>query len=171
MSASSAVADDKIDFQSPSETSLWRAVNDGVMGGRSSGGPQFEDGNLIFSGVINTNGGGFSSVRRGVEPGSLRGAKSVTMRIKSDGRAYRLRFRTNVTYYGRRIAFQKAIPVTNPGEWETVTVSLNNMRASLFGRTIRGADFIPGDAVETGFILADGIDGPFRLEVDWMRVD
>ncbi len=169
MSVSAFAAEDTLNFRSASETSLWRAVNDGVMGGRSSGGPGFENDNLVFSGVINTNGGGFSSVRRPVERGDMRGAKSVTMRIKSDGRAYRLRFRTNVTYYGRRIAFQKPIPVTKSGEWETVTVTLDNMRASLWGRSIRGAEFIPAEVVETGFIIADGIDGPFRLEVDWIK--
>lgn len=160
-----------IDFQNRSEMNLWRAVNDGVMGGRSSGGPDFQNGQLIFSGNINTNGGGFSSIRRSVQNGAMTGAKSVTLRVKSDGRAYRLRFRTDVSWRGRRIAFQKPIPVTQSGEWETVTVTLDSMRASLFGRSVRGAKFVPADVVETGVILADGYDGPFRLEIDWMRVD
>ena len=163
--------DMSIDFTSQAETGLWRAVNDGVMGGRSSGGPHFEAGNLIFSGTINTNGGGFSSIRRPVQDGEMNGAQKVTLRVKSDGRAYRLRFRTNVTYRGRRIAFQKPISVSRAGEWDTVTVTLDNMRASLFGRSIRGAKFVPGDVVETGIILADGQDGPFRLEVDWIKVE
>eukprot|EP00929_Paragymnodinium_shiwhaense_P112885 TRINITY_DN81144_c0_g1_i1.p1 TRINITY_DN81144_c0_g1~~TRINITY_DN81144_c0_g1_i1.p1 ORF type:complete len:469 (+),score=44.23 TRINITY_DN81144_c0_g1_i1:71-1477(+) len=42
----------------------WRVQVDGVMGGRSSGGMTFEDGALVFSGTINLNGGGFSSIRR-----------------------------------------------------------------------------------------------------------
>jgi len=160
-----------IDFQSRSEMNQWRAVNDGVMGGRSSGGPSFENGHLVFSGVINTNGGGFSSVRRRVQSGAMSGAQTVTMRIKSDGRDYRLRFRTDVTWRGRRIAFQKPIPNTKAGEWETVTITLDNMRASLFGRTVRGANFVPDDVIETGVILADGQDGPFRLEIDWIQVN
>ncbi len=150
---------------------LWRAVNDGVMGGRSSGGPTFENGHMVFSGVINTNGGGFSSIRRPVQSWEFQDARRVTMRIKSDGRAYRLRFRTDVTWRGRRIAFQKPIPVTQAGEWETVTVTLDNMRASLFGRTVRGAEFDPNAILETGVILADGQDGPFKLEIAWMKVE
>jgi len=173
--ASASIASDTaltlIDFETRAETNLWRAVNDGVMGGRSSGGPVFETDKLIFSGVINTNGGGFSSIRRPVQPGEMQSAKAVTMRVKSDGRAYRLRFRTNVTYRGRRIAFQKPLPVAKAGEWQIVTVTLDNMRASLFGRTITGASFVPADIIETGFILADGQDGPFRFEVNWMRIE
>ncbi len=166
------LADDfSIDFETPGETRQWWPVNDGVMGGRSSGGPSFEDGNLVFSGVINTNGGGFSSIRRPVQSGDLSGITAVTLRVKSDGRGYRLRFRTDVTYRGRRIAFQKPLPATTPGEWETITISFDNMGASLFGRTVRGARFASDDVIETGFILADGQDGPFRLEVDWLRFE
>jgi len=161
----------QMDFKSRAEMSLWRAVNDGVMGGLSSGGPTFENGNLIFSGVINTNGGGFSSIRRAVKGGEIKSARRVTMRVRSDGRAYRLRFRTDVTWRGRRIAFQKPIPVSQAGEWVIVTVTLDNMRASLFGRTVRGAEFVPENVIETGVILADGQDGPFKLEIDWMKVE
>ena len=44
-------------------TMQWYSVNDGVMGGRSSGSFQVTDGKLRFSGVLNTNGGGFASIR------------------------------------------------------------------------------------------------------------
>ena len=160
-----------IDFDSSQETEQWWPVNDGVMGGRSSGGPTFEDGHMIFSGIINTNGGGFSSLRRQLSTGDLKDVQSVKLRLKSDGRAYKLRFRTNVTWRGRRIAFQKEIPASKTGEWETVTLTLDNMKASLFGRRLRGAKFVPGDAIETGVIIADGQDGPFRLEIDWMKFE
>jgi len=161
----------RINFEGRSEQRLWAAVNDGVMGGLSSGGPSFEQDVLVFSGNINTNGGGFSSIRRPVARGEYAGAKSVTMRIKTDGRAYNIRFRTNVTYRGRRISFQKRLPQTEAGQWSEVTLTLDNMRASLFGRRVMGAKFIPADIIETGFILADGQDGPFRLEVDWMVIN
>lgn len=161
----------KIDFQSRQEMGQWWPVNDGVMGGRSSGGPAFENGDLVFSGSINTNGGGFSSIRRSIARGDLSGAQSMTMRVKSDGRSYKLRFRTDVTWRGRRIAFQKPIQSSKMGEWETVTVTLDNMRASLFGRTVSGANFDPAQVVEIGVILADGQDGPFRLEIDWIAVN
>jgi len=41
----------------------WSVTVDGVMGGRSTGSVTFQDGMMIFSGSINLNGGGFSSVR------------------------------------------------------------------------------------------------------------
>ena len=42
----------------------WRSINDGVMGGLSSGGMRLEDGIAVFSGTLSLeNNGGFSSVR------------------------------------------------------------------------------------------------------------
>lgn len=161
----------QIDFKTKSEMLRWRPVNDGVMGGRSSGGPKFLTGNMIFTGEINTNGGGFSSIRRRVEPRALSAARFMSIRMKSDGRDYKLTFRTDVAYRGRRISFQKPIPATEAGSWQIVTVPLSNMRASLFGRSVSGAEFDPSAAVEMGIILADGQDGPFELEIDWIKAE
>ncbi|MEL7485448.1 MAG: CIA30 family protein, partial [Planctomycetota bacterium] len=51
------------EFRGEKVSAEWIAVNDNVMGGRSSGGPAFDDGVLTFAGTTNTNGGGFSSIR------------------------------------------------------------------------------------------------------------
>ena len=39
-----------VNFETSQEMAMWRAVNDGVMGGLSSGGAQFDDGNMVFEG-------------------------------------------------------------------------------------------------------------------------
>ncbi len=156
----------QITFDNPEVNKKWRIVNDGVMGGLSSGGPRFENDRMIFEGVINTNGGGFSSVRLDVQQGLLRQASGVSLRVKSDGRAYKVSFRTNARYRGRPVSFQAQIPNTPRGEWADVNVSFEDLRASLFGRPISGAVFEASEIWELGIILADGQDGPFRLEVD-----
>ncbi|WP_371397038.1 CIA30 family protein [Fretibacter rubidus] len=159
----------KLSFKTPSEQQKWGAVNDGVMGGRSSGGPSFNDAHMVFSGVINTNGGGFSSVRRFVEPGVLGGADGINLRVKSDGRGYKLSLRTDAYFRRRSIAFQAPIAATQPGEWETVFVPFDDLQASIFGRPLRGATFDPSKVNTIGIILSDGQDGPFELKVDWME--
>lgn len=155
-------------FETVSQTQIWRAVNDGVMGGLSSGSPYFQDGIMIFRGVINTNGGGFSSVRSPVEEGALKEADGVKVRLRSDGRAYKLTFRSDAVWRGRRISFQAPLPTTTAGEWAEVVVPFSALRGSLFGRPVSGAKFNKEAVTELGFILADGQDGPFRLDVDWI---
>lgn len=53
-----------IHFDDSAGEPRWVAVNDGVMGGRSTGGPEVAAGQLRFTGVLSLeNNGGFSSVR------------------------------------------------------------------------------------------------------------
>lgn len=159
----------RLDFSAREDKARWVAVNDGVMGGRSSGGPSFEDGNLIFSGVINTNGGGFSSIRSRVEPGQFENVTGLKMRVKSDGRGYELNLRTNVTYWGRSVAYRASIPATRAGEWAEVRIDFADLEPSVFGRTVRTRAFEAEDTRILGIILADGQDGPFKLAIDWIE--
>lgn len=155
-------------FETQQPEARWRAINDGVMGGRSSGGPSFEDGRMVFSGEINTNGGGFSSVRAPLQTGVLSDADGIKLRVKSDGRAYKITLRTNARMGWREVSFQGEIPKTPIGEWAEVMVPFDALEASVFGRPVRA--WFDRETVQTvGIILADGVDGPFSLEVEWIK--
>ena len=158
-----------ISFNTSETTRAWQAVNDGVMGGRSSGGPSFADGIMRFEGVINTNGGGFSSVRAGLQDDLLSGQSAIKMRVKSDGRGYKLTLRSDAFYRGRSVAFQAPLPQTPEGEWAEITIDFLDLKPSVFGRPLRGPKFDPSEARSIGIILADGLDGPFSLDVDWLK--
>jgi len=153
------------DLADASEVAEWAAVNDGVMGGRSSGGPEYADGALLFEGVINTNGGGFSSIRRDLPEGSLSGAEGVLVRLKTDGRAYRFTLRTAARFRGRSIAYQADLPVQEAGVWSQVFVAFADFRPSVFGQRVPAPPVDPGTAWSMGFIIADGRDGPFSMQV------
>ena len=158
-----------MNFDTTEEAPQWYAVNDGVMGGLSSGGPRFDKGVMVFEGVINTNGGGFSSLRSAVQEGALAEAEGIKLRVRSDGRTYKLTLRSNSVWRGRRVSFQAPIPQSTLGEWAEVMVPFSELRGTIFGRNVRGAIFDKSAVVELGIILADGQDGPFRLDVDWVK--
>ena len=155
-------------FASEAETDRWFVILDGVMGGRSDGELAFADSALAFTGVINTNGGGFSSFRLDLDEGAMAGVTQVMMRTRSDGRAYELTFQDSVARTGRLISHQVAIPATGPDDWATVTAQLSDLEASAFGNPIDTEAFDPDRATQLGVILADGIDGSFELELDWI---
>ena len=155
----------RMSFDTPASVQGWRAVNDGVMGGRSSGGPSFGGDALVFSGTIDTDGGGFSSIRHRLTPGQLAGADGLRLTLRGDGRPYRLTLRTSRSWRGRNVSWQIPIPATPAGEWAEVVAPFADARASVFGRSVDAGAFDPLDAREVGIILADGRDGPFRLEV------
>ena len=141
----------------------WGIVNDGVMGGRSDARGGIGDGALAWTGTIVTQGGGFSSIRGAVD-GELAGAAELTMRIRTDGRAYELLADDAAS---NRVTHYNPIDATG-GEWEIVTVSLTGMEPRVFGNLVTAEPFDPDRATQIGVILADGIDGDFSFEIDWI---
>ena len=80
------------DFTDPASNRRWITVNDDVMGGRSDGGFEITNDQLVFEGDINTNGGGFSSIRWLLPEGALQDADALRVRMKTDGRAYNINY-------------------------------------------------------------------------------
>lgn len=75
--------------QASNEISLqWFVQNDNVMGGRSEGGFELDSGTVYFSGVTNTNGGGFSSIRSRALNLDLSDFSGIRLKVKADGRKY-----------------------------------------------------------------------------------
>jgi NADH dehydrogenase [ubiquinone] 1 alpha subcomplex assembly factor 1 len=154
-----------ISFQSPEEARAWRTVNDDVMGGRSLGKSVVEGGQLLFIGVIDTNGGGFSSIRREMEPGALEEARAIILSVKPDGRSYKLIAQTNARFRGRYVSYQAPIPTSPAGEWSDVRIAFSDFVPSVFGRIVSASEFSPAKVTQLGFIIADDVDGDFALSV------
>ena len=143
----------------------WVIVNDGVMGGRSSATGTVSETGLTWTGTIVTAGGGFSSIRGPVD-GLLADATSLTMRIRTDGRSYELLADDTLTDRGRVTHYAPIEAVG--GEWEEVSVPLTDMEARIFGNPATADPFVPELASQIGVILADGVDGDFSFEIDWI---
>jgi hypothetical protein len=156
------------DFADEEELRRWSVVNDGVMGGRSTATAEVADAILTIDGEIVTDGGGFSSVRLALtEP--LTGSESLLLRLRTDGRPYELTLTDAAAGRNRRVSFQSAIQADGVGEWEEIEVSFATLSPSIFGQPVEVDPFAPEAAIEVGLILADGTDGPFRLQLDWIR--
>jgi hypothetical protein len=156
------------DFTSEAERQAWQTVNDNVMGGRSSGGPIFTEGLMIFSGETNTDGGGFSSLRLGLAESALGEFERVTLRARSDGREYMVTFDDNVSSRDRRVSHRAALAFESTGDWQEVSVAFGDLFPAIFGRPIDDLPFDKNLATRMGIMISDGLDGPFRLEIDWI---
>ena len=159
-----------LDFQFEGKDEVsWSAVNDGVMGGISQGGPEVKEGHLLFSGELSLeNNGGFSSFRSKGGPWDLTGAEGMTLRVMGDGRTYSLRLSTDALHRGDRIAYQGEFE-TKEGEWLEVEVPFASLKASHHGNALEGPPINLANVTEVGIILADGKAGDFELKVDWMK--
>ena len=156
------------DFDDEASIGLWAVVNDDVMGGRSHGSCSIEAGTLVFEGEIDTRGGGFASVRLSLDPGILEGFGRVELRARPDDRAYLVTFDDGPSSRQRRVSHRAPIEFRSSGEWQVVTVVFSDLFPAVFGRPIDDLPFRGDLATRLGLMISDGVDGPFRLEVDWI---
>ena len=149
-------------------TEAWLEINDGVMGGISTGQVSSEDGVLVFAGNLSLeNKGGFVSARRPVDqlpPDTDR----VAVDVRGDGRRYQFRIRQDSGFDG--VSWSHQFPTSK--QWRTLELPLARFEPVFRGRPVHNAGpVIPGQVRQIGFLLADKTPGPFRLEVrsiDWL---
>lgn len=143
----------------------WRAVNDPVMGGRSDGRLRPSGaGAAVFEGRLAlTNGGGFASVRSDTTRRDLSPFGAFLVRVRGDGRRYDLGLYTDETDDGTSYRARFAPPA---GTWQTVRIPFADLAPVFRGRPAPAAPpFAPHRVRALGFLVADGVEGPFRLAV------
>lgn len=159
------------DFTGTDALQNWQTVNDGVMGGVSEGKARITaEKTLEFYGTLSLeNNGGFASVRSREKKLDLKRGAVLVTRIKGDGREYSM----NLYVARRLIAFSyRATVPTKKNEWTEVRLPLDQFQATSFGRVVRGAGPVdPTEVNGLGFLLGDKKAGPFRLEIDWIKVE
>lgn len=144
----------------------WIVVNDGVMGGRSAGFVAVEEGTLRFTGTLVTQGGGFTLARagRGID---LTGQLGIELRVRGSGRQFEVEIDDGLRAYGRRVSRRAPFPTT--AEWTTIRVPFSALRSTIFGRAVNTPPVDLASVRGVGIYMADGRDGPFRLEADYIR--
>jgi len=143
----------------------WRTINDTVMGGRSRGGYRIEEDTLKFRGRTNTNGGGFSSIRTTPMDLNLDDAVGLRMRVRGDGRMYTFR----VVTYPNRVTYWAEFPTRAHGKWVEVRIPFSAFWPNWRGSRLRGPALVPTQISSLGIMIYDKKDGPFNLEVDWIK--
>ncbi|MEO0964054.1 MAG: CIA30 family protein [Planctomycetota bacterium] len=174
------------DFTDVYDNARWQVVNDNVMGGRSIGnltfqsaaadadGPVVSRGTLTFEGFINTNGGGFASVRLPLPPDVLVDAAAIRLTLQTDFRNIYLRVDDGRRHAGRNINHRAPLPLDENAAadaWQTVTVPITDLTPAWRGRPVPAAPELAGEhATRLGLMINDTKDGPFRLVVDRIEI-
>ena len=145
----------------------WAVQNDGVMGGDSQGSVSIEDGTLVFTGDVVTEGGGFTSVLQDRDA-DLSGADGLELRVRGGGRTFEVEV-DDGTRDDRGRQVSRRAPFETADEWEVFRVPWSAFETSVFGEPHDAAPLDPAAVQAFGLYIIDGQDGPFRLEVDWIR--
>ncbi|XWS12487.1 hypothetical protein CRYUN_Cryun37aG0092400 [Craigia yunnanensis] len=175
-------------FEDQSSKELnWGALDDVVMGGVSESTFQIdrtggESGKPtgLFKGIVSTaNNGGFTSIRTRnfSTPEDLSAYDGLELRLKGDGRRYKLIVRTSTDWdtVGYTASFD-----TIGGQWQSIRLPFSSLRPVFRARTVSDAPpFDPSNVVSFQLMFSkfeyDGklnptfVEGPFELPLSSVR--
>ena len=158
------------DFTGADAAKEWQTINDGVMGGVSEGKFKITDKKTLeFYGTLSLeNNGGFASVRTNPKKLGLEKGDSLLVCLRGDGREYSM----NLHVPRPLVAFSyRGTVQTKKDEWIEVKLPLDKFVATSFGRRVRDAEPVdPQEINGLGFLLGDKKAGPFKMEVEWIKV-
>ena len=152
-------------FDTPGEPT-WSVVNDGVMGGRSAGFVTVADGVLRFTGTLVTRGGGFT-LTRAARQADLSGTTGLELRVRGSGRQFEVEIDDGTRGFGRAVS--RRAPFPTAAAWTVVRVPFASLRSTIFGRAVNAPPITLTRIQSVGFYMVDKQDGPFVLEVDYIR--
>ena len=155
------------DFSDPTTARRFTAVDDRVMGGVSQSALRADGGVAAFEGDLSTEqGGGFASVRSVPEPIDLSGSDGVALHVRGDGRAYKLRIRTDDRFDS--VNYQASF-ATTAGAWTTIHLPFETFQPTHRGQLLSGvAPLDPSKVKSFGLLVAGNQVGAFRLEIKWI---
>jgi NADH dehydrogenase [ubiquinone] 1 alpha subcomplex assembly factor 1 len=148
----------------------WQIVNDGVMGGLSKGKVEFTNAGVMrFSGTLSLeNNGGFSTVRSAGVDFNLSNDAGLLLLVKGDGRTYEARLDSDARFRGNLVSFAGKFETTK-GKWQQVKIPFSEFKGGFRGVDLPDKVLDPSLIERVWILLADKREGPFDLEVDWIR--
>ncbi len=136
----------------------WHRLDDGVMGGQSETQHQHEvedeNGILNFTGAINTEGGGFCSVRAPIS-GLPPDTTAIRLVFRGDGKTYKFimtnRERGGGNPFSKFPSFQADVAtksIDNENDWQEVTLPLDKFLPAFGGRMTAREEKLPDDSTK-----------------------
>ncbi|MBF2015902.1 MAG: CIA30 family protein [Rivularia sp. T60_A2020_040] len=170
------------DFSNPSMEikNIWGAVDDVVMGGVSESNIQLSSDKAVFFGNVSTeNSGGFASVRtKNFDPSfNLSGYEGVELRVKGDGKRYKLILRTETSWDGIGYCYSFD---TQADTWVNIKIPFTELIPVFRAKTVKDASTIDVNKICSFQLMLSKFEydgelnphfspGAFALEVETIK--
>ena len=159
-----------LDFSGPTPSIIeWQSIDDRIMGGQSqSTAKQIAGVGLRFQGQVSLeNNGGFASIRSSVNSFNLSALKGLLVRVRGDGKTYKLSLRTDLFFDG--VSYQSSFR-TQSGSWCEIYLPFSDFAPTHHGLKLTTvAPMNISDIKTFGFFVADRQSGPFILDIAWIK--
>lgn len=170
------------DFSNPSMEikNIWGAVDDVVMGGVSQSNIQLSSDKAVFFGNVSTeNSGGFASVRtKNFDPSfNLSGYQGVEIRVKGDGKRYKIILRTETNWDGIGYCYSFD---TQADTWINIKIPFTELTPVFRAKTVKDASTIDVNKICSFQLMLSKFEydgelnphfspGAFALEVETIK--
>lgn len=168
MNTNAAPGKTLFDFSNATNAPAWQVVNDGVMGGMSTSSFSLTNSLGVFRGEVSLeNNGGFASVRSSPARHNLAGLDAFVVLARGDGKRYKFTVRTGT---GFDTPIYQCVFTTKRGEWEEHRLPFKDFVPTFRGRVLTSEPALdPAGIVSVGFLISDKQEGPFKLELAWIK--
>lgn len=158
-----------LDFTTDGSKLVWEAIDDRIMGGCSQSTSEYiKDSGLHFSGHVSLeNDGGFASIRSAQGSFNLAHYSGLQLRVRGDGKSYKISLRTDLYYDG--VSYQISF-ATEADTWREINLPFDAFIPTHHG--IKLTTVAPMDTANVksfGLFIADKQEGPFQLDVAWIK--
>lgn len=163
-------SDMNIDFGDERDSTQWYVINDGVMGGVSTGKLFENDSSVVFTGEISfDNNGGFASFRNAFTRYDLSAYDTLEIRYRQTGQIFSFRLEFDRRYW---MPTYKIVLENDSGEWQTLQAPLSSLKKSRMGSFTGGSmnEALKSQVRRMGFINEGKKEGPFELEIDYIKL-
>ena len=148
----------------------WRPLNDGVMGGRSTGTAAYGDSAMLWQGATSLeNNGGFASLRAPWGHLNLSQAREVVLTCRGAGGPFKLTMETSERWW-----MPYAYASFSPSEkWGEVVLDVSDFgwsQAQMGDLRSVNPSKEWSDILRVGLMKYDGTAQPFELEVQSLRI-
>ncbi|MDO7173966.1 CIA30 family protein [Mariniflexile sp. AS56] len=150
-------------FNTSSDISNWKTINDVVMGGKSTSLFTLNDAGLgVFSGqVVLENNGGFAMVQFPFHTKNTSTFTKVCLKIKGDGKTYQFRIKSLSTDKHSYIA-----SFTTTSNWTTIEIPFSSMYPAFRGKTLDVPNYPGAQMEQIAFLIGNKKEAVFKLEID-----
>jgi len=158
-----------LDFTDAPTVSNWEAIDDRIMGGCSQSQPEcIGNVGLRFSGTVSLeNNGGFASIRSNFGNVDLKQYTGLILRLRGDGKSYKLSLRTDHFFDG--VSYQTTF-VTERDNWLELSLPFEDFIPTHHGIKLSTVAPMETDNITSfGLFIADGQEGPFQLDIAWIK--
>lgn len=112
-------------------------------------------------------GGGFASIRSPEGQYDLGGCRQLCIRVKGDGQRYKLGIRIDNYFDG--VSYLAGFE-TLKDEWQEVCLPIEAFQPTHHGRQLaKAARLDPIQVKSLGILISDQQEGPFRLDLAWIK--